>query len=151
MQLSTPPEVRTGMGIHRPPSEVFDAFVDPTKTKRFWITDSTGPLEPGGTVTWDMTADGAQAAIEVRTFQPGARLEFDWGDSEHSNTVEIEFAPWRDDGCYVEVTEHGFTGNADSLAAHAADSTSGFTMALCSLKALLEHDIELRAVADRLR
>lgn len=150
MQLSAPPEVRTGMGIHRAPGDVFDAFVNPATTKRFWISDSTGPLQLGSTVTWDMTADGAQATIEVRTFEPGQRLEFDWGDQHHTNTVEITFCSWRNDGCYVEITETGSSGDADALAAHAADSTSGFTMALCSLKALLEHDIELGAVSDRL-
>jgi hypothetical protein len=33
--------------------------------------------------------------------------------------------------------------------ARIADSTGGFTMVLCAAKALLEHDIELRAVQDR--
>lgn len=91
MQRSAPPEVRTGMGIHRPPGEVFDAFVNPATTKRFWIFDSTGPLQLGSTVTWDMTADGAQATIEVRIFERGQRLEFAWGDQHHMNTVRSPF------------------------------------------------------------
>ena len=53
-------------------------------------------------------------------------------------------------GRYFEVTETGFGGDADELAAHAAYSTGGFTMVLCSLEALLEHDIGLGAVTDRL-
>ena len=53
-------------------------------------------------------------------------------------------------GCQLEVTETGFGGDADELAAHAAYSTGGFTMVLCSLKALLEHDIGPGAVTDRL-
>jgi len=81
---------------------------------------------------------------------PARRLTFDWGNDHHSNTVDVSFSPWRGSGCYVEITETGFGGDADTLAAHAADSTGGFTMALCSLKALLEHDIELQAVSDRL-
>ena len=150
MQLSEPPAVHTAMGIRRPQSAVFDAFADPTITTRFWIKDSTGPLKPGATVTWDLNAEGAQADIVVQRFEPGERLVFDWGDDDHKNTVDLKFSPWRDEGCYIEVTETGFGGDADQLAAHAADSTGGFTMALCSLKALLEHDIDLGAVTDRL-
>lgn len=67
------------------------------------------------------------------------------------NTVEIQLTGCRDGGCHLEIMETGFDGDADTLAAHDADSTGGFTMVLCSLKALVEHDIELRAVTDRLR
>ena len=149
-ELTATPEVKAGMGIHRSPRDVFNAFVDPSLTRRFWINDSTGSLAPGASVTWDLTSDGAQAEVVVRQFEPGERLVFDWGDGNDMTTVDFEFSPWRTDGCYVTVTETGFTGDADQLAAHAADSTGGFTMALCSLKALLDHDIELGAVHDRL-
>lgn len=150
MTLTAPPEVRAAMGIYRPPAEAFDAFVDPSMTKRFWIADSTGPLEAGSTVTWTMNAAGAEATVEVREFDPPNRLMFDWGDKDTMSTVDFRFSEWRDGGCYVEVTETGFAGNGDELAAHASDSTGGFTMVLCSLKALLEHNIELGAVTDRL-
>jgi hypothetical protein len=49
---------------------------------------------------------------------------------------------------YVEVTETGLSGDGDELA-RAAASTGGFTIALCALKALLEHDLVLTAVRDR--
>lgn len=150
MRLTEPPKVNTGMGISRSPDEVFAAFTDPDITKRFWIADSTGPLEPEATVTWNLNAADAQATVVVTEFEPGQRLVFDWGDPGDMNTVDVRFSPWRDDGCYVDVTEIGFSGDADALTAHAADSTGGFTMVLCSLKALLEHGIELRAVNDRL-
>jgi len=47
------------------------------------------------------------------------------------------------------VTETGFTGTADDMAARAVDSTGGFTKVLAAVKALLEHDILLDVVADR--
>lgn len=150
LTLSAPPTVHATMGIRRRASEVFDAFVDPTTTKRFWIVESTGPLVPETTVTWTMNASGAEAIVTVREFEPGARLVFDWGDTDAMSRVEIQFQSTRDGHCLVDVTETGVEGSGDELAAHAADSTGGFTMVLCSLKALLEHDIELDAVVDRL-
>ena len=83
-----------------------------------------------------MNAAGAQATVIVIHHEPGERLVFDWGDSDDMNTVDLRFSRWQSGGCYVEVTETGFKGGADILAAHAADSTGGFTMVLCSLKAL---------------
>lgn len=88
-QLTATPEVKAGMGIHRSPGDVFEAFVDPSITRRFWINDSTGPLQPGASVRWDLTADGAQADVVVRQVEPGERLIFDWGDSDHMNTVHF--------------------------------------------------------------
>ena len=50
---------------------------------------------------------------------------------------------------YVQVTETGLSGDGDQLVARAAGSTGGFTIALCALKALLEHDVDLSVVRDR--
>lgn len=150
LHLSAPPPVHATMGIRRPADEVFDALADPSTTKRFWIVDSTGPLGQGMTVTWTMNAAGAEAIVAVREFEPGTRLAFDWGDGDAMSRVHFQFHDTKDGHCLVDVTETGFEGTGDELAAHAADSTGGFTMVLCSLKALLEHDIELDAVTDRL-
>jgi uncharacterized protein YndB with AHSA1/START domain len=46
----TPPPVPTAraeMLIRRPVSEVFEAFVDPAITSKFWFTRSSGRLELG--------------------------------------------------------------------------------------------------------
>jgi len=47
------------------------------------------------------------------------------------------------------ITESGFTGDGDTVAAHAMGSVEGFTLVLAGLKALLEHKIELNLVSDR--
>ena len=97
-----------------------------------------------------MNAAGAKATVVVRGVDPTSHLAFDWGDDEAMSQVEFGFSATQNGCCMVEVTETGLTGTGDELIARAADSTGGFTMVLCSLKALLEHDIELGAVADRL-
>ncbi|WP_010539600.1 SRPBCC domain-containing protein [Dietzia alimentaria] len=147
--LSAAPTVRAAMGIRRPAAEVFDAFIDPETITRFWIFGSTGPLVAGDTVAWTMNDAGAQATVVVREVDPTSRLVFDWGDDEAMSQVEFQFSATEDGFCSVEVTETGLTGTGDELAARASDSTGGFTMVLCSLKALLEHGIELGAVSDR--
>jgi hypothetical protein len=48
----------------------------------------------------------------------------------------------------VEITERGFQGSGDETLRWINDTVGGFTTVLCALKALLEHGIELGAVAD---
>jgi uncharacterized protein YndB with AHSA1/START domain len=141
--------VKIGMLIRRPPAEVFQALVDPAITTRFWFTKSSGKLVPGATIQWDWEMYGVSAKVSVKEVEENSRILFEWGDGDESTTVEFRFVPREDDTTYVDVTETGLAGNGDELDARAAGSTGGFTIALCALKALLEHDVVLSAVRDR--
>jgi uncharacterized protein YndB with AHSA1/START domain len=147
LTLTHIPTVEVGMLIRRPPGEVFQAIVDPEITTRFWFTKSSGNLEPGANVRWEWEMYGASADVSVKEFEQDSRIRFEWG--EDATTVEFRFTPWENGATYVEVTETGLSGDGDALAARAAGSTGGFTIALCALKALLEHGVVLTAVGDR--
>jgi uncharacterized protein YndB with AHSA1/START domain len=41
------------MLLRRPVADVFEAFVDPAVTTKFWFTRSSGKLEAGKEVQWD--------------------------------------------------------------------------------------------------
>lgn len=62
--------------------------------------------------------------------------------------VEWIFAPQENDTTYVTITNSGFKGDGDKVVNDALDSKGGFTWVLAGLKALLEHHIELNAIAD---
>jgi hypothetical protein len=47
MSLDHPPFGKAEMLIRKPAAEVFEAFVNPAITSRFWFTKSSGRLEPG--------------------------------------------------------------------------------------------------------
>jgi uncharacterized protein YndB with AHSA1/START domain len=149
LQLTQIPSVKVGMLIRRPPAEVFRALVDPDITTRFWFTKSSGHVEPGAELRWEWEMYGASANVSVREVEQDSRILFDWGDGDESTTVEFRFIPHGDGATYVEVTESGLSGHGDQLVARAAGSTGGFTIALCALKALLEHDVALSVVRDR--
>lgn len=53
MSLETAPTARAQMLIRRPAAEVFEAFVEPSVTTRFWFTKSSGRLTPGSEVRWE--------------------------------------------------------------------------------------------------
>lgn len=56
LQLTQVPVTKTGMLMRRPVEEVFEAFVNPDITSKFWFTKSSGRLEDGKQVQgeWEM-------------------------------------------------------------------------------------------------
>ena len=141
------PTVEVSTLIRRPPAEVFAAFADPALTTRFWFTKSSGALTPGATVRWEWEVYGVSDTVRVEEFEPDERLVLVMGGDENL-TVEFRFTA-REEGTVVTVTESGFTGPADEAIAYVSGSTGGYTTALCSAKALLEHGVELGAVRDK--
>jgi len=98
------------MLVREPPDVVFEAFVDPTITTRFWFTKSTGRLEPGATIKWVWEMYGVSADVFVKELEENRRILIEWGDEGGSTNVEFRFSPWEGDATYVEVTESGFSG-----------------------------------------
>lgn len=143
------PVVKTGMLIRRPAAEVFEAFVNPEITTRFWFTRSSGRLVPGQEVTWTWEMYDASAPVTVKAVEPNRRIEIEWPGAHAPNTVEWRFTEMPNDSTFVEITSSGFAGEPDEIVAEALDSTEGFTLVLAGLKALLEHGIELNLVGDR--
>ncbi len=64
------PMVACQMMIRKPVSMVFEAFVNPNITTKFWFTKSSGKLEKGKTVTWEWEMYGAGADVTVIEIYP---------------------------------------------------------------------------------
>ena len=141
--------MRTGILLRTPAAEVYALLTDPELTTKIWFTHSTGPLEPGATVTWTWEMFDAQATVVVKDLQPDRRIVVDWGDEGAMTEVEWVLEDRGDGTTHVDVTETGFTGTDDEQVRKALDSTIGFTKVLCAAKAYLEHDVLLEVVADQ--
>lgn len=148
LQLTQPPVAKAAMLIRRPAAEVFEAFIDPAITSRFWFTKSTGRLEPGKHVTWTWEMYDVSIEVDVKEIERGKRIVVEWGNYGAMTTVEWVFTRFQDDATYVTITNSGFQGDGDKVMKDALDSTGGFTWVLAGLKALLEHNIELNVIAD---
>lgn len=138
--------VRSQLLVRRPPADVFEAFVNPAITTRFWFTKSSGRLEPGARVRWDWEMYGHSAPVRVTDFERDRRLRIEWG--EPATHAEWEFIPRSGDATLVVISSWGFEGTPDEIVEKAIDSKGGFTSVLAGVKALLEHDVELDLVAD---
>ena len=136
------------MLIRKPIAEVFEAFIDPDITTRFWFTKSTGRLEPGKHITWTWEMYGVSTEVQVREIEVNKRILLDWGNYGAMTTVEWVFTPYEGDTTYVTITNSGFQGDGDTVVRGALDSTGGFTWVLAGLKALLEYKIDLNVIAD---
>lgn len=149
LQLTRVPTSETGMLIRKPVADVFEAFINPDITTKFWFTKSSGRLEAGKQVQWEWEMYDASIPVTATAIEPNKRIAIEWPGYSGLTTVEWTFAPQTDGTTFVNITEAGFTGDGDALAKQVADSTEGFTLVLAGLKALLEHNIKLNLVADR--
>jgi uncharacterized protein YndB with AHSA1/START domain len=148
LELTQTPAASASMIIRRPPVEVCEAFTDPSVTTRFWFSRSSGRMAEGAELRWDWAAYGASVQVWVKAVEEGRLIRFDWGNYEQPTRVEMAFTPQPANATLVEITERGFQGSGDETLRWINDTVGGFTTVLCALKALLEHGIELGAVAD---
>jgi len=142
-----PPVVKAQMLIRKPAAQVFEALVDPAITSRFWFSKGSGRLEPGKRVRWDWEMYGVGTEVDVKAIEENRRILIEW-DPDNPTSVEWTFEPRGEDQTFVTVKNWGFRGDAEKVVAAALDSTGGFSFLLASLKAFLEHGIELSLVED---
>lgn len=148
MPLQTPPIAKAQMLIRRPVAEVFNAFIDPAITTKFWFTKSSGKLEPGKEIRWDWEMYGHSTHLRVQSIEPPKRILIEWTNHGHPCPVEWLFTPRPDHTTFVTVSNWGFTGTDDEQVTQALDSTGGFNLVLAAAKALLEHHLQLNLVPD---
>jgi uncharacterized protein YndB with AHSA1/START domain len=146
---TNPVTAKAEMLIRKPVAEVFEAFVDPEITSKFWFTKGSARLEPGREVTWEWEMHGASAQATVIAVEPNKRILIEWSGYGTPSPVEWVFTPVGDGATFVSITNTGFTGTPEEIAAQAVSSTEGFTIVLAGLKALFEHSIDLSLVTDR--
>jgi len=147
MENSNSIVVETQMLIRRPVAEVFEAFVNPQITTKFWFTKSSGRLGPGEKVRWDWEMFGVGDVLTVKAFEENQRILVEW-DSDPT-VVEWSFEPREDGATLVKISNWGFPVNCDEALPLAIDAKGGYTMVLAGLKAWLEHGIKLNLVCDQ--
>lgn len=139
----------TAMLVRKSVDEVYEALVDPNITRQFWFTKGSDRLDASETVRWDWEMYDVSVSVTVKALEKNKRILIEWPG--YSGVTEVEWVlTARSDGTtFVEVSETGFTGDADSLLKQVADATQGFALMLAGMKAWLEFGIRLNLTADR--
>jgi uncharacterized protein YndB with AHSA1/START domain len=149
MTLQHVPFAKAEMLIRKPVAEVFEAFVDPAVTSKFWFTKGSSRLEAGKQIQWDWEMYGHSVQVNVKALEENKRILIEWSAYGTLAAVEWVFMSRVDNTTFVSITNTGFSGDEDEIVKQALDSTQGFTLVLAGLKALLEHNIILNLVPDR--
>ena len=149
MEITRIPVAKAKMLIRKPVAEVFEAFIDPAITSKFWFTKGSERLDIGKRSQWDWEMFGVSAEVSVKVIEANKRIFIEWPSGGNPTRVEWLFAPRANNATFVTIMESGFSVNGDEIVQKALNSQGGFTFLLSGLKAFLEHQIVLNLSADR--
>jgi uncharacterized protein YndB with AHSA1/START domain len=137
------------MLIRSPVDKVFEAFVDPAITSKFWFSRGSGRLERGASVRWDWEMYDFSVEVQVKALELNRRILATWSAYGQPTELEWVFTARPDGATFVSITNSGFGGSPQEIAKLAVGSTEGFSFVLAGAKALLEHGVLLNLVPDR--
>jgi uncharacterized protein YndB with AHSA1/START domain len=143
------PAAKAEMLICKPVSEVFEAMVNPEITSKFWFTKSCGRLETGKNIEWEWGVYDFKISIYVNLIKQNNFISFTWSGTGKPTTVEITFIPKGASATFVSIVERGLDQSDEKVLQFLVGNTEGWAFVLSALKALLEHNIILKVVADR--
>lgn len=150
MQLRETPIATSGMLIRRPATDVYEAFVDPETTSKFWFSKGSDRLDAGRAVTWTWDMYGFSTRVEPKELVSAGRILVEWdAGTEQASLVEWVFTERGPAKTFVDVRNFDLKGDADAQVQRAIDSSEGFGLVLAGAKAWLEFGIELQLVRDR--
>ena len=92
------------MLIRRPVADVFETFIDPAVTTKFWFTKSSGRLEAGKQVKWEWEMYEVSTQVTVKVIEPNKRIVIEWLGYSGLATVEWIFASQKDGTTFVSIT-----------------------------------------------
>ena len=138
--------IETQMLIRKSINIVFNAFVDPLITQKFWFSTSSGYLEEGTTVEWTWEKYKATAQVYVLKIKENELIRIEWG--EPKTKVDFIFEKVSPMQTYVRIKNYDLPYQDQALIDFVIDSTGGFTTVLDAAKIYLEHDIEPNLVLD---
>src|SRR3569832_110227 len=98
--------VKVALKISAPVYDVFEAIVDPIKMKNYFISESTGRMEEGKTVTWKFLEMDLKFPVRVGKIEKDKFISFSWDDflSKEETKVEITLTPKENNSTFVHIT-----------------------------------------------
>ncbi len=144
-------EIKTAIQISKSKAEVFEAITDHEKMKNYFISESTGKMVEGQSVTWRFPEFEGEVFIEVKRLIPDEFISFEWeGAKAEKLLVNISLTEMPDKSTLVKITE-GKMANDKAGIQWFGGNTEGWANFLACLKAYLEHGINLRKGAFEFR
>ena len=133
-------EPKAAIQIQKPIEEVFEGIVNPAKMTRYFISESSGPLESGKEVIWKFPEFEDRFPIKEIKIEVNHSISFVW---DPATVVNITLEKIPDNSTIVRVHENGKEMNDENLK-WALENSGGWANFLACMKAYLEYGIELR-------
>lgn len=131
---------KAALQIQKTVDEVFNAIVNPDIMSKYFISESTGPLEPGKEVFWKFPEFPDKYPVKGGSIEKNRSVSFIWDDVI---VVTINLEEQDDKSTLVKVTEDGKDFSEENLK-WALGNTEGWANFLACMKAYLEYGIQLR-------
>lgn len=131
---------KASIQIQKPIEEVFEGIVNPDKMTRYFISESTGPLESGKEVIWKFPEFEDRFPIKEIKIEAHRSISFVW---DPETVVHITLEKLQDNSTLVRVNENGKEMNEANLK-WALENSGGWANFLACMKAYLEYGIQLR-------
>lgn len=136
-------EIKTSIQISKPANEVYNAIIDPEKMSNYFISKSSGKMEPHAKLEWQFPEFDMKIPVTVGELRAGEYVSFYWDDESGKVLfVEMLLLP-KVASTQVIVTEKSMENNAAGIA-WLGRNTEGWANFLACLKAFLEYGINLR-------
>ena len=138
-------EISCSLKIQKPAHDVFEAIVDPGKMSNYFISKSTGRLEPGKTVTWQFPEFDLKFPVRVHEVKTDSHISYSWDNAEDgtTTTVEITLKPANHNETVVSIVEKSRDNDEQGIK-WLKGNTEGWANFLACLKAYVEYGINLR-------
>jgi uncharacterized protein YndB with AHSA1/START domain len=136
--------------IARPVSEVFEAIVSGEHLNRYFTTRTSGDLVEGAEISWYWEHWGSNP-VRVSKIVPNSLIELsidsvEWQKSKDDSypvRVIFDFEQLEDGMTMLSISEQGWKTDEDGLKG-SHENCGGWAQMTMSLKAYLEHGIDLR-------
>ena len=137
-------EIKASLQVLKPVHEVFEAIVNPASMSNYFISESTGRMEAGKTLTWRFPEFDVNVPVRVDKVEPDSFISYYWdGEDGKEHLVEISLTANGNDATIVRVTEKGGV-NDEAGIKWLKGNTEGWANFLACLKAWTEYGINLR-------
>lgn len=137
-------QINTAIQISKPKEEVFEAIIDPDKMSNYFISESSGRIEEGKSLTWKFPEFEEEFSIRVLKTSPSEHISYEWeGAKGKMLQVDIHLTDRPNNSTLDKISEGKMKNNEEGIK-WLAGNTEGWANFLACLKAYVEHGINLR-------
>ena len=130
--------------ILKPVSECFDAVINKDKITKFFVSTASADMTEGAVLVWSWAEFNASGNVTIGKIEPNKSITFNWLGGGFQTTVVITFEESiNGQATLVKAEETGFPLTIEGANA-ACGQTGGWMHFILSMKAYLEHGINLR-------